>query len=87
FKALLASSEFQDRFVNLRIADFNGQALERDAVNRGRRNRRQDFEVEISCCDFPQKLQYRVLLLSVPLNLVISWYPIPRPKGWGIRRP
>jgi hypothetical protein len=25
-----------------------------------------------SCCDLPQKLQYRVDLLSVPLNLVIS---------------
>jgi hypothetical protein len=25
-----------------------------------------------SCCDFPQKEQYRVLLVSEPLNFVIN---------------
>jgi hypothetical protein len=29
------------------------------------------ISLRTSCCDFPQKLQYRVLLLSEPLNLVI----------------
>jgi hypothetical protein len=32
------------------------------------------ISLRTSCCDFPQKLQYRVLLLSDPLNLVIPTF-------------
>ena len=65
FKAFLARSQFQDRFVDLRIADVNGQTLQRDTVNSRRRDGGQDFKVEIN----DRVLAWRIVVIQMHMRL------------------